>query len=748
MSSAMAFGREKRLLLGWLALLAPLPLPFNEVLEWPVLFLYLLALIHFLGKAEDPGHKWLDNRALNGLGLLYLPLLGFDAWQGAQRGQAVTPLLHLTLFVLVVKLYSVRQEKEKWHVLLAVFFLFVAAMATSSNFAVVVYLLGALAFFLLALSRLAELHMVSALGPSAGGTAGGEAARAAPAVVAGLPRPRRGSWLAILAVAILTAPIFAALPRLSQPFLTGRGAGNLGLSRVSGFSDEVSLGFSGTIRTSQQIAMRLRFSRPVARPEELRFKGAAYDFYRERKWHRDDDLYQDLRSQDGSFTLAEPAAATASVQISLEPLQSRSLLVPSEAVSLDFGGGPSRLYADGGGGLILPFGGQRQQALDYTVALGAAPNIRATLENPGGGTSALDASAVTPRMRELARRVMGEGGAEQKIRRLEAHLLTEYGYTVDISDEGGDPIEDFLFVKKVGHCEYFATAMVLLLRAEGIPARFVTGFLGAEPNGLEDLHVVRQSNAHAWVEAYAEPGGWRVYDPTPPSGRPGIAAGGLGLWARQLYEFIAFRWDRYVLTYGAEDQGDLRERLQAFFAGIADKLKSWLGRGEEAVPEAGPPSAGAESAAVGEEASTAPAASSGGLGALSAGLVAALLLGAGLLLWRRRPQTATAAYLELRRRLEAAELGVSPATPPLELAGRLRRLLPGQDAAIDRLIALYLNEAFAGRPLGAAEKRELAPLRSGLRRDLQKALRRLRAEAAAERRSAGIRLAEKVAKQL
>lgn len=746
----MTFAPEKRLLLGWLALVAPLPLPFNEVLEWPVLFLYLLALIHFLGRAEDPTRGWLDNRALNGLGLIYLPVLAFDAWQGAQRNQMVITLLHLILFVLVAKLYSVRQEKDKWHVLLAIFFVFVASMATSSNIAIALYLLVVLGLGLLSLGRLSELHMRAALGESgAGRTAAGQPGGrpAAPAGRrGGMPRPRRGALLAVLAVALLAAPIFAALPRLAQPFLTGRGAGNLGMSRVSGFSDEVSLDFSGRIRTSRLIAMRLLVEQPIARPEEMRFKGAAYDIYKNRRWLRDNDLFDELRPADGHFRVAEsPAAAEAAfATVYLEPMDSGSVLVPSETVSLSFpAGGPKALYLDGGGGLILPFSArQRRETLEYRVALAREPQVRGLLERPatikdGGGPAALDTSAVTPRMAELARRVMGEGSAEQKILRLESHLLAEYAYTLDISDEGGDPIEDFLFVKKAGHCEYFATAMVLLLRAEGIPARFATGFLGAESNAIEDLLVVRQSNAHAWVEAYSPERGWQVYDPTPPAGRPGAVQVGMGLLVRQLYEYIAFRWDRYVLTYGADDQGSLRERLQKYVAAVLARFRSWLGAAETPPPA---PTASGPAAPATEDAATAAAASTGGLEALSAGLVAALLLAGGFLLWRRRPRSATFAYLALRRPLEAAEVGISPATPPLEVRAALRRLAPEQAAAADRLIALYLDEAFGGRPLAAAETAELPALRA----TLEKALRRRLAELRARRPAGAARLAEQV----
>lgn len=728
----MTFGREKRLLLGWMALLAPLPLPFNEVLEWPVLFVYLALVVHFLGRAEDPTHSWLENRTLNALGLLYLPVLAVDAWMGAQRGQMVTSLLHLTLFVLIVKLFSVRQEKEKWHVMLAIFFLFVAAMATSSNIAVMLYLLAALVFGLWALARLAELHMLAALGLK------NEVAAAPPGNrLVGLPRPRRGGLLGILAIVLLAVPIFAALPRASQPFLTGRGAGNLSMTRASGFSDEVSLDFSGNIRTSREIALRVKYSQNVPRPEELRFKGAAYDIYRNRRWLRDNDLAEEIfsMSRDGRFELGE-GTKVANALVYLEPIQSDSLLIPAEAIVLAFGTskGPGRLYRDGGGGLMLPFSGRRQTTLEYVIELAAKPNLQGVLARPGenGPTpAALDVSAVTPRMAELARQVMGSGdevGVDEKILRLERHLLNEYGYTLNISDEGGDPIEDFLFVKKVGHCEYFATAMVLLLRSEGIPARFVTGFLGAEPNAIEDMHVVRQSNAHAWVEAYSPERGWQVYDPTPPGGRPGLAEGNLLLWIRQAYESVAFRWDRWVLTYGAEDQGDLRKRVQELLAKTSRFFKDLLGlEGGEAEQ----PSLETELATVLSSDEPISSTAMGGTEKLSVALLAFLVVGGAFaLLWRRRDPSARAAYLDLRRLLEKAELGISPATAPLELQRQLLMLAPAEEPAAARLIALYLHESFAGEKPGPAEQTEIRDTKLRLQRALRAALKQRRLAAA------------------
>ena len=108
----MNFGREKRVLLGWLALVAPLPLPLNDLLEWPVFAAYCLIVVFFLRRAmQDPG-EWLPNWASNVLGALYLPFLWLDL-RTLWRGQVVKPLVHLILFTLAVKLFGLRRERDK-----------------------------------------------------------------------------------------------------------------------------------------------------------------------------------------------------------------------------------------------------------------------------------------------------------------------------------------------------------------------------------------------------------------------------------------------------------------------------------------------------------------------------------------------------------------------------------------------------------------------------------------------------------
>jgi transglutaminase-like putative cysteine protease len=113
--------------------------------------------------------------------------------------------------------------------------------------------------------------------------------------------------------------------------------------------------------------------------------------------------------------------------------------------------------------------------------------------------------------------VRGQGEA-RRLEATRAWFASRFSYTLYLGNEqeGGRNLERFLFKDRAGHCEYFATATVLLLRAQGIPARYVTGFVLQEYSELEQAHVVRMSHAHAWVQAYVN-GRWVEADTTPSS---------------------------------------------------------------------------------------------------------------------------------------------------------------------------------------------------------------------------------------
>src|SRR5204863_9121503 len=93
--------------------------------------------------------------------------------------------------------------------------------------------------------------------------------------------------------------------------------------------------------------------------------------------------------------------------------------------------------------------------------------------------------------------------------------LSKFRYTLELpSQRQKDPVAFFLFERKAGHCEYFASAMAILLREEGVPSRIVTGFRGGEWNELTGNFIVRAKDAHSWVEVYFPGVGWYAFDPT------------------------------------------------------------------------------------------------------------------------------------------------------------------------------------------------------------------------------------------
>jgi hypothetical protein len=155
----------------------------------------------------------------------------------------------------------------------------------------------------------------------------------------------------------------------------------------------------------------------------------------------------------------------------------------------------------------------------------------------------------------------GTTGDLEHARAVERHLREDYSYTLELPDhEVPDPLAYFLFTRRKGHCEYFASAMTVMLRALGIPARLATGFQSGVYNSITDLWVIRASDAHTWVEAWIPGHGWTTFDPTPPDPNPpsfGLAAR-VGMYLDAAETF----WQQWVVGYDAGHQGTLADRFE------------------------------------------------------------------------------------------------------------------------------------------------------------------------------------------
>jgi hypothetical protein len=167
------------------------------------------------------------------------------------------------------------------------------------------------------------------------------------------------------------------------------------------------------------------------------------------------------------------------------------------------------------------------------------------------------------RILELARD-LGRGTTDvDRAHAIELWLQTRLSYTTDLpAERSADPLAQFLFERRKGHCEYFASAMAVMLRAIHIPARVVTGFQSGTYNPMTGWQVIRASDAHSWVEAWIPDTGWTTFDPTPPDMRG--SQGASAVWSKlMLYvDALDTMWRDWVVNYNLESQVDLVSRIE------------------------------------------------------------------------------------------------------------------------------------------------------------------------------------------
>jgi protein-glutamine gamma-glutamyltransferase len=269
-----------------------------------------------------------------------------------------------------------------------------------------------------------------------------------------------------------------------------------------GFSDQIDLGGLDELLDSDAIVLRVRG------PRVDYLRGAVLDFYAGGRW-----LRSDATEAEVAATLDEASPVDEGVKITAVsdrtdrfflPLGARSIATVPTSVRIDSAGSIKRV-GDRGIEAARFVVGARDKAIP-------SPPDASDLQVPRGPRE---------RLRELAQQ--WAGGATTPAATLDAferHLAHEFHYARSFPAFGGpDPVLDFLFVNRSGHCEYFATAMTLLARSAGIPARFVAGYRVGERTPF-GYYVVRERNAHAWVEAWMPGAGWVTRDPTPESFLP------------------------------------------------------------------------------------------------------------------------------------------------------------------------------------------------------------------------------------
>jgi transglutaminase-like putative cysteine protease/uncharacterized protein (DUF58 family) len=596
------------------------------------------------------------------------------------------------LVVYVVDVLALRRDMLAASLWLLVSFLhIVLAAALTTEVVLAVPLLAWLLAAVQALLAATALH--------------GPAVRAVPSGPQRMPwaRPAGAVGAATLATALA---VYVAVPHL------GTGAfrpSTFRAARTTGFSESATLGDIGRIKLDRSKVMEVDLRGRVPAEADLRWRGLTLSEFDGRTWSRGRAVWA-RRTADGRGRVDLPARATSTAgalhqEIRLEPGPGTALFAaarPASVLSTDF----HYLREDDSGNIELPR--QAHRRLSYTVT-SELPARTDRLRNAMGDDPPqvrdenLRLPALDPRIPHLARQITRDAPTRYDAAlALERWLSTQLAYSLTVDDRAvEDPLTRFLFDGMPAHCEYFATAMVVLARAADIPARFVAGYLSGEESRFAERYVVRQSDAHAWVEVHFPGAGWIPFDPTPPVGRA-VAAADAGSFARHVLSSVTRLWDDYIVGFDLDDQ----ERTLLALTATVDRLGGAARRAGAAVAGWRP------------------------WRWVVSLLVAALVVGLARRVVRRWPVGRSARrpggplpgfYAAALRLLGRRGLARAPAETPLELARRAAGTLPPRGAErLLELTRLYYRVRFDG----VTDERRAAGIARALLADLRATLDR------------------------
>ena len=481
---------------------------------------------------------------------------------------ALLASVHFLLFVMLVRLYSVATDRDA---------LFLSMLAFTCVLASAVFTVDTsfLVFFLIFLLFAIAVFVGLELRRGAHGT-----------IFAPVDTDRskerrlnRALSLAALTVAVgamvCGTALFFVFPRFSAGYFAHA---SLQPTLMSGFTDDVELGAIGEIKKSSNIVMRVQTGAPVHYPM-LRWRGIALSHFDGHRWvSKEAGRLVRTPADDGWIKLAgrEELEGQAAAQVRfvtlLEPLASDTLFAPSRLVLVRGNFAPdagtyansirrSYLNTDSSDSIFNPFknfGQIRYEGISILPVARPKEASNAGTEYPERIREAylqlpehLDA-----RIPEFAKRITAEAtNPYAKSLAMEEYLRENFTYSLNMTpNAGADPLAQFLFKTKAGHCEYFASSMAVMLRTLGIPSREVNGFLPGEYNSVGGDYIVRASDAHSWVEAYFPGFGWLTFDPTPPSNEE---AGGLLSRFALYVDWFQLTWNEWIINYDFVHQTEL-----------------------------------------------------------------------------------------------------------------------------------------------------------------------------------------------
>lgn len=503
---------------------------------------------------------------------------------------SVDDVARLILILLIVKLFDRQSVRDAAQAISLSLFLAIAAMLTSVRLE-----LGLLLIPMVPMLIAATMHYQV----QAGYEAAARSARSAhpsgvapPRFIVGAGWRRQLRMVAgvsAVAIVLVAGVVFVLVPRgMNAGFMSRWGAPSASVQ--TRFTSTVQLGRGGFLSESQRAVMQMTVTDgedglSLGRPDRVFYlRGNILDDYDPESyaWKRAERSLDDQSARkDSSITLNAGEPFQLGNADGPKIVQHITLLDSAQGQRFLFSMQRPVLITFDNRGVRLAF-----NMIDRRIVLtNDEGELRYTVQSldperqfhtPWRSTARPRVRADFPsdRIRALASEVLISAGLDpdwenrdlsgdsRACRAIQSYLRSSrYRYTTRIQAPapGTDPIEWFLLEHKEGHCEYFASAMAAMCRSVGIPTRVIAGYVAAEWNEASGSYIVRESNAHAWVECEVADNDWRTFDPTPPSEllRLHRPPGGVMTKLRHLLDAMEHAWITSVVTY---DQGS-RQRI-------------------------------------------------------------------------------------------------------------------------------------------------------------------------------------------
>jgi len=521
---------------------------------------------------RSTGNRDWYKRLWNILAIAYLVFAMFDLTLYSGHVIAMT---HLLVFVQVAKCLNSKGRKDYIQIYLMSFFQLLASAALDTGLG---FAFALLLFFVTTLHALTLFTMVYSA--EIAGRAGTETPTETDAPQGTELRWKLAASTSVFATitVLVTLALFCVIPRVRMGILPRAGLD----IQTTGFDQQVDLNTYGRIHNDSAVAMTVRFPEHPGGyiGDSFLLKGISLDVYSGSKWRQLRELsrrsyqtYLQADEFDKNGMLVAPNTPEKKLlrhEITIENME-QPLLFGLPNVRKVRGSFKSATwdYVDGSWRLMAHWKAPRQ--IKYTafsdVDRPSPDELRSSSDSydrlirsvyVDNASQWLRVDDIPPRVVELARQVTkGADTSYDKAVAISKHIRQNYFYLMNVEQASEQtPLEDFLFRTKAGHCQYLATSMAVMLRATGVPTRVTTGYRGGLWIASEKAYLVRESDAHVWVEVFFPGYGWVEFDPSPvASDRSEQSLLDRIAIAATLYRYrVQLAWARYIVGYNRNTQ--------------------------------------------------------------------------------------------------------------------------------------------------------------------------------------------------